>query len=58
LELKQRWMSCKRLFRRATTTPTLLGHGQWVRSNPLPVLLGLVKEPPQGRRRKTAAGQR
>jgi hypothetical protein len=58
LSLKQRWVSCKTLFRRATATPTRLGPGEWVRSNPLEALLVLVKQPPQGRRRRTAAGQR
>jgi transposase InsO family protein len=58
LRLKQHWVSCKTLFRRATTTPTRLGQGDWVRSNPLPALLVLVKQPPQGRRSKTAAGKR
>ena len=58
LRLKQHWVSCKALFRRATATPTLLGQGDWVRSNPLQALLVLVKEQPRGRRRKTAAGKR
>lgn len=58
LRVKQHWVSCKTLFRRATATPTRLGLGHWVRSNPLEALLVLVKQPPQGRRRKTAAGQR
>jgi hypothetical protein len=58
LQVQQHWVSCKTLFRRATATPTLLGPGQWVRSNPLPALLVLVKQSPQGRQSKTAAGQR
>jgi hypothetical protein len=58
LRLEQHWVSCKTLFRRANTIPTRLGPGQWVRSNPLPALLILVKQPPQGRRSKTAAGKR
>ena len=58
LRSKQHWVSCKTLFRRATATPTLLGSGQWVRSNPLPALLVLVKQSPQGRQSKTAAGKR
>lgn len=58
LRLKQSWVSCKTLFLRATATPTLLGQGDWVRSNPLQALLVLVKEQPQGRRCKTAAGKR
>lgn len=56
--LKHRWASCKTLFRRASATPTLLGSGDWVRSNPLRALFVLVKQPPQGRRAKTAAGKR
>ena len=58
LRLKQHWVSCKTLFRRASATPARLGLGDWVRSNPLQALLVLVKEPPKGRRRKTAAGKR
>jgi len=58
LRLKQHWVSCKTLFCRATATPTRLGPDDWVRSNPLQALLVLVQEPPQGRRRTTAAGKR
>jgi hypothetical protein len=58
VRVKQHWVSCKTLFRRATATPIRLGPGQWVRSNPLPAVLVLVKQSPQGRQSKTAAGQR
>jgi hypothetical protein len=54
----KRWGSCKTWFRRATATPRLLGTGEWVRSNPLPALFVLFKQPPKGRRAKTAAGKR
>jgi len=54
----KRWASCKSVFRRATSTPRVLGTGEWVRSNPLQALFVLVKQPPQGRRAKTAAGKR
>jgi hypothetical protein len=58
IKLKWRWRSCKRLFEEATTTPSCLGTGQWVRSNPLRALFVLVRRPKQGRRAKTAAGKR
>lgn len=54
----KRWASCRTVFRQATSAPRLLGTGDWVRSNPLQALFVLVKQPPQGRRGKTAAGQR
>jgi Transposase DDE domain len=54
----KRWRSCQRVFAEATTTPTCLGIGEWVRSNPLRARLVLVRLPKQGRRAKTAAGQR
>jgi len=46
------------VFRQASATPRVLGAGDWVRSNPLRALFVLVKQPPQGRRAKTAAGKR
>jgi hypothetical protein len=58
LKLQHRWRSCKRLFEQATTTPTALGIGEWVRSNPLQAVFVLVRQPQQGRRDKTASGQR
>ncbi len=58
IKLKYRWRSCKHLFREATTTPTGLGIGAWVRSNPLRAALVLVRKPTLGRRAKTAAGKR
>jgi hypothetical protein len=54
----KRWRSCKRLFAEATTTPTCLGIGEWVRSNPLRAIFVLVRLPKQGRQAKTAAGKR
>jgi len=58
IKLKHRWRSCKRLFGAATTTPTALGIGEWVRSNPLPATFALVRRPKQGRRDKTTSGRR
>ena len=58
VKLKSRWRSCKRLFEQATTTPTALGIGAWVRSNPLRAAFVLVRKPKQGRRAKTASGKR
>jgi hypothetical protein len=58
IKLKQRWRSCKRIFEEATTTPTALGIGEWVRSNPLRAAFVLVRKPKQGRRAKTASGKR
>jgi len=57
VKLKQRWRSCRRLFEKATTTPSALGIGEWVRSNPLRAAFVLVRQPRQGRRHKTASGQ-
>ncbi len=57
LKLK-RWRSCQRLFEEATTTPTCLGVGEWVRSNPLRATFVLVRLPKQGRQATTAAGKR
>ncbi len=54
----KRWRSCKRLFEEATTTPTCLGSGEWIRSNPLRAIFVLVRLPRQGRQAKTAAGKR
>jgi hypothetical protein len=58
IKLKHRWRSCKRVFAEATETPTALGIGEWVRSNPLRAAFVLVRKPMQGRRDKTASGQR
>ncbi|ESQ16460.1 MAG: IS4 family transposase [Thiohalocapsa sp. PB-PSB1] len=58
VKLKSRWRSCKRVFAQATTTPTALGIGEWVRSNPLRAAFVLVRKAQQGRRAKTAAGKR
>ncbi|QVL48993.1 MAG: hypothetical protein KFB96_00130 [Thiocapsa sp.] len=52
------WSSCKTLFKRATATPTALGEGEWVRSNPLRAVFALVRRAPKGRRGKTAFGKR
>ena len=54
----KRWRSCTRVFEEATTTPTCLGTGEWVRSNPLGAIFVLVRLPRQGRQAKTAAGKR
>ncbi len=56
--MKARWTSCKTLFKRATATPTALGEGEWVRSNPLRAVFALVRRAPKGRRGKTAFGKR
>jgi len=45
LRPKPRWVSGKTLFKRATATPTSLGVGQWVRSNPLAAAIVLVQAP-------------
>ena len=58
VKLKYRWRSCKRVFAEASATPTALGIGAWVRSNPLRAAFVLVRKPKQGRRDKTAAGKR
>jgi hypothetical protein len=39
-------------------TPTALGLGAWVRSNPLRTAFVLVRHAPQGRQQKTASGRR
>jgi hypothetical protein len=54
----RRWSSCKSLFKQATTTPTVLGVGEWVRSNPLRALLVLVRLTPKGRHGTNAFGKR
>lgn len=54
----RRWSSCQTVFRRATTTPTALGEGEWVRSNALQALFVLVRLPRKGRGAKTAKGKR
>jgi hypothetical protein len=58
IKLKNRWRSCKRVFAEASATPTALGIGEWVRSNPLRAAFVLVRKPKQGRRAKTASGKR
>ena len=58
LRLTTRWVSCKTIFTRATPSATTLGVGDWVKSNPLRALFVLVRQPPKGRRAKTAAGRR
>jgi len=58
LRPKKRWISCKSLFKKATTTPQSLGVGTWVRSNPLPALIVLVRLPAKGRHAKDAFGKR
>jgi hypothetical protein len=58
LRPKQRWVSCQSLFKRATATPTSLGGGEWVRSNPIAALIVLVRLAPKGRRANNAFGKR
>jgi len=58
IKLTSRWRSCKRVFAAATGTPSALGIGEWVRSNPLRAAFVLVRQPHQGRRAKTASGRR
>jgi len=58
VRLSRRWASCQTIFRRATPTPTRLGEGEWVRSNPLRALFVLVRHADKGRRSKTAKGKR
>ena len=58
IKLTSRWRSCKRVFAGATETPSALGIGEWVRSNPLRAAFVLVRQPHQGRRAKTASGRR
>ncbi len=58
LRPNQRWVSCKTLFKRATATPTSLGVGEWVRSNPICAVLVLVRLAPKGRRGHNAFGKR
>lgn len=58
IKLKHRWRSCKRVFAEASETPSALGIGEWVRSNPLRAAFVLVRKPKQGRRAKTASGKR
>lgn len=43
VRLNRGWVSCKTIFKRAITTPTALGGGEWVRSNPLRVIFVLVR---------------
>jgi hypothetical protein len=56
--LTTRWVSCKALFQRATPTATTPGVGDRARSNPMRALFVLVRQPPKGRRAKTATGRR
>ncbi len=58
VRLKRRWASCRTIFRRATATPTALGEGEWVRSNPLRAIFVLVRQANKGRRGKNANGRR
>jgi hypothetical protein len=58
IRLKTRWASCQTIFRRATPTPTPLGEGEWVKSNPLRAIFVLVRHADKGRRGKTAKGKR
>jgi hypothetical protein len=45
IKLNSRWRSCKRSLAAATETPTALGIGDWVRSNPLRAAFVLVRKP-------------
>ncbi|AUB80041.1 IS4 family transposase [Candidatus Thiodictyon syntrophicum] len=57
VRLNADWISGKSLFTKATTKPVRLGIGDWVRSNPLPVVMVLVRLPKCGRHDKTASGR-
>ncbi|WP_295449792.1 IS4 family transposase [uncultured Thiodictyon sp.] len=57
VRLKIDWISGKSLFHKATTKPVRLGIGHWVKSNPLPVLMVLVRLAKRGRHHKTAFGK-
>jgi hypothetical protein len=58
VRLSRRWASCRTIFRRATPTPTALGEGQWVRSNPMRAIFVLVRQANKGRSGKNAQGKR
>ena len=58
VRLSRRWASCRTIFRRATPTPTALGEGQWVRSNPMRAIFVLVRQAHKGRSGKNANGKR
>jgi hypothetical protein len=58
LRLKDRWVSCQAIFKRATRSPTLLGEGEWVRSNPLRAIYVLVRMAAKGRRGHNVFGGR
>ena len=58
LRLNRRWVSCQTIFKQARQTPTALGEGEWVRSNPLRVVFVLVRLASKGRRSHNAFGNR
>ncbi len=58
VRLTSRWTSCKRIFMRATATPTALGEGEWVCSNPLRAVFALLCRAPKGRRGNPEFGTR
>jgi hypothetical protein len=58
VKLGARWTGCKRVFAQATATPTALGIGTWVRSNPLRAAFVLVRQPKKGRRDLSTKGRR
>lgn len=58
LRPRHRWVGCKSLFTSATATPTSLGVGDWVRSNPIAALMVLVRLAPTGRRGNNVFGKR
>jgi len=57
VRLKTDWISGKSLFPQATTKPVRLGIGHWVKSNPLPALMVLVRLAKRGRHQKTVFGK-
>ncbi|MFQ6024520.1 MAG: IS4 family transposase [Acidiferrobacterales bacterium] len=58
LQDEESWKPCKALHARATTKAKALGEASWVRSNPTPCTLHLVRKRKQGRIKKSAFGER
>lgn len=51
------WAGCTTLYPRATATAQSLGSYRYVRSNPVPCRLVLVKRTPKGRHKRTCQGK-
>lgn len=51
------WRGCKTLYAKATAHAQTLGEYDYVRSNPVPCRLVLVRRPAQGRHKKSCFGQ-